>query len=119
MIFIDICRGLPSDDGDDLLTGDISALHLSDYDVYAKTSNRPATARKSNDYQRGKNKAQSIAVHGILTPHQKGDDTIYVNPPVGSPTHNLNTTSTSEAQLKADEDFARQLAQEEQIGKRN
>ncbi|KAF1801153.1 hypothetical protein FB192DRAFT_1384338 [Mucor lusitanicus] len=89
-------RGLPSDDGDDLLTGDISALHLSDYDVYAKTSNRPATARKSNDYQRG-------------------DDTIYVNPPVGSPTHNLNTTSTSEAQLKADEDFARQLAQEEQI----
>ncbi|KAL9546267.1 hypothetical protein MBANPS3_006740 [Mucor bainieri] len=89
-------RGLPSDDGDDLLTGDISALHLSDYDVYAKTSNRPAAARKSNDYQRG-------------------DDTIYVNPPVGSPTHNLNATSTSDAQLKADEDFARQLAQEEQM----
>ncbi|KAK4512065.1 uncharacterized protein ATC70_013308 [Mucor velutinosus] len=89
-------RGLPSDDGDDLLTGDISALHLSDYDVYAKTSNRPATARKSSDYQRG-------------------DDTIYVNPPVGSPSHNLKVTSTSDAQLKADEDFARQLAQEEQI----
>ncbi|KAG1108138.1 hypothetical protein G6F42_016103 [Rhizopus arrhizus] len=87
-------RGLPSDDGDDLLTGDISALHLSDYDVYAKTSNRPA--RKSNEYQRG-------------------DNTIYVNPPVGSPTHNINATSTSDAQLKADEDFARQLAQEEQI----
>ncbi|GAN09416.1 hypothetical protein MAM1_0266c08943 [Mucor ambiguus] len=85
-------RGLPSDDGDDLLTGDISALHLSDYDVYAKTSNRPA----AND-------------------HQRGDDTIYVNPPVGSPTHNLSATSTSDAQLKADEDFARQLAQEEQI----
>ncbi|CAO3641331.1 unnamed protein product [Mucor fragilis] len=93
-------RGLPSDDGDDLLTGDVSALHLSDYDVYAKTSNRPATARKSNDYQRA-------------------DDTIYVNPPVGSPAHNLSATSTSDAQMKADEDFARQLAQEEQIGKLN
>ena len=33
-------RGLPSDDGDDLLTGDISALHLSDYDVYAQTGQR-------------------------------------------------------------------------------
>lgn len=54
VIFTDMRRGLPSDDGDDLLTGDVSALHLSDYDVYAKTSNRPATARKSNDYQRGK-----------------------------------------------------------------
>lgn len=43
-----MCRGLPSDDGDDLLTGDISALHLSDYDVYAKTGGKP---RNSNDYQ--------------------------------------------------------------------
>ena len=34
-----VIRGLSSDDGDDLLVGDISALHLSDYDVYAKTSN--------------------------------------------------------------------------------
>lgn len=49
--------------------------------------------------------------------NHQGDDTIYVNPPVGSPTHNINATSTSDAQLKADEDFARQLAQEEQIGK--
>lgn len=35
-----INRGLPSDDGDDLLTGDISALHLSDYDVYAQTGGK-------------------------------------------------------------------------------
>lgn len=63
-------RGLPSDDGDDLLTGDISALHLSDYDVYAQTGAR-----------------------------QKNKETTTV-------------TSTPEAQLKADEDFARQLANE-------
>jgi hypothetical protein len=44
-------RGLPSDDGDDLLTGDISALHLSDYDVYAQTGGRQ---NKANDFdQRG------------------------------------------------------------------
>ncbi|KAI7888435.1 uncharacterized protein EV154DRAFT_517907 [Mucor mucedo] len=67
-------RGLPSDDGDDLLTGDISALHLSDYDVYAQTGGR-----------------------------QKNKETIVA----GSP-----PTSTPEAQLKADEDFARQLANE-------
>lgn len=51
---------------------------------------------------------------------------IYVNPPLNSG-GNINTnttespllkiqTSTSDAQLKADEDFARQLAEEEQIG---
>lgn len=46
-----ICRGLPSDDGDDLLTGDISALHLSDYDVYAQTGGRQ---RNSNNGLGGK-----------------------------------------------------------------
>lgn len=46
-----MCRGLPSDDGDDLLTGDVSALHLSDYDVYAQTGGRQI--RKSNDTKRG------------------------------------------------------------------
>lgn len=51
---------------------------------------------------------------------------IYVNPPLNSG-GNINTnttespllkiqTSTSDAQLKADEDFARQLAEEEQLG---
>lgn len=43
-------RGLPSDDGDDLLTGDNTALHLSDYDVYAKTNGRQ---QLSNEYTRG------------------------------------------------------------------
>lgn len=66
-------RGLPSDDGDDLLTGDISALHLSDYDVYAQTGGRQ------------RNKEPSAAA---------------------------TATSTPNAQLKADEDFARQLANE-------
>ncbi|RCI02940.1 ubiquitin-binding protein cue5 [Rhizopus stolonifer] len=75
-------RGLPSDDGDDLLTGDISALHLSDYDVYTQTERRQ--------------RAQSGAK---------------VNPPLDRP---QIQTSTSDAQLKADEDFARQLAQEEE-----
>lgn len=44
-------RGLPSDDGDDILTGDISALHLSDYDVYAQTGGRKSNANTFN--QRG------------------------------------------------------------------
>ncbi|KAI9317937.1 hypothetical protein BX666DRAFT_1877034 [Dichotomocladium elegans] len=35
-------RGLPSDDGDDLLAGDVSALHLSDNDVYAQTRSNQA-----------------------------------------------------------------------------
>ncbi|KAG1054444.1 hypothetical protein G6F43_003538 [Rhizopus delemar] len=76
-------KGLSSDDGDDLLVGDISALHLSDYDVYAKTS----------------------------------DDIIHVNPPPENPNMTKTTThtSTSDAQLKADEDFARQLAEEEKL----
>ncbi len=72
---------MPSDDGDDLLTGDVSALHLSDYDVYAQTGGRQI--RKSYDMKREDN----------------------------------NNTSNSNAQLKSDEDFARHLYQEEQLGK--
>ncbi|KAI8877020.1 hypothetical protein K501DRAFT_288616 [Backusella circina FSU 941] len=82
-------RGLPSDDGDDLLTGDVSALRLSDYDVYAQTAG--GRTRKSNDF------------------NEKNDGVIYVNPPGEQPPK----TSTSDAQLRADEEFARQLAQEE------
>ncbi|CAO3699347.1 unnamed protein product [Rhizopus stolonifer] len=84
-------KGL-SDDGDDLLSGDVSALHLSDYDVYTKTN----TMLKSNN-------------------NEKRDDIIHVN----SPPENLTVhTSTSDAQLKADEDFARQLAEEEKLARR-
>ncbi|KAI8981500.1 hypothetical protein BDB01DRAFT_851284 [Pilobolus umbonatus] len=79
-------RGLPSDEGDDLLTNDISALHLSDRDVYARTE-------------------ENI---------RRRDDTIHVNPPVKKETQPVHT-STTEAQLKADEDFARQLIQQEEI----
>lgn len=84
-------KGL-SDDGDDLLSGDVSALHLSDYDVYTKTN----TMLKSNN-------------------NEKRDDVIHVNP---SPENLTTHTSTSDAQLKADEDFARQLAEEEKLVRR-
>ncbi|KAI8355687.1 hypothetical protein BD560DRAFT_406959 [Blakeslea trispora] len=95
-------RGLPSDDGDDLLTGDISALHLSDYDVYAQTGQR------QREFEEKKYMNNQLENHD--------SDTIHVNPPVNE-ANRLPTkiqTSTSDVQLKADEDFARQLAEEEQ-----
>ncbi|KAI9280368.1 hypothetical protein BY458DRAFT_430773 [Sporodiniella umbellata] len=80
-------KGL-SDDGDDLLSGDVSALHLSDYDVYRQTN--------------------------AMNKSEKRDDIIHVNPP----SENLTVhTSTSDAQLKADEDYARQLIEEEKLAR--
>ncbi|KAI7877736.1 hypothetical protein K492DRAFT_209465 [Lichtheimia hyalospora FSU 10163] len=57
-------RGLPSDDGDDLLAGDVSALHLSDNDVYAQT------ARPQQQQQQG-------VIH-VNPPYQRqgGNDTV-------------------------------------------
>lgn len=72
------------------MTGDNTALHLSDYDVYAQTNER----------------------HRLSSEYTRDNDTIYVNPP---PMHKVQT-STSDAQLRADEDFARRLAEEEQQG---
>ncbi|CEG67722.1 Putative CUE domain-containing protein [Rhizopus microsporus] len=82
-------KGLPSDDGDDLLTGDISALHLSDYDVYTKTNN---IIKRQNS--------------------EKNNDVIHVHPPAGNMSIH---TSTPDEQLRADEDFARQLAEQEEL----
>ncbi|KAI8364824.1 hypothetical protein EDC96DRAFT_443965 [Choanephora cucurbitarum] len=95
-------RGLPSDDGDDLLTGDISALHLSDYDVYAQTGQR------QRQFEEKKYRNSQLEEHDA--------NILHVNPPVTETDH-LPTkiqTSTPDIQLKADEDFARQLAEEEQ-----
>ncbi|KAI8968381.1 hypothetical protein BDF20DRAFT_896046 [Mycotypha africana] len=93
-------RGLPTiDDGDDLLIGDISAINLSDQDVYAKTGRK-----FDNDSK-------------VTASHQE-DGVIHVDPPLlTAVTNSLGSkieTSTSDAQLKADEDFARQLAEEEE-----
>jgi hypothetical protein len=86
-----IRRGLPSDDGDDLLTGDVSALRLSDYDVYAQTA-----GGRTSEF------------------NEKKDGVIHVNPPLASTEQ--PKTSTSDAQLRADEEFARQLAEQERRG---
>ncbi|KAI9491972.1 hypothetical protein BDB00DRAFT_830577 [Zychaea mexicana] len=78
-------RGLPSDEGDDLLAGDVSALRLSDNDVYAQT-------RPSEGQQQG----------GV----------IHVNPPLNRQSNpNLNVNE----QIRADEELARRLAQEDQF----
>ncbi|KAI7846816.1 hypothetical protein BDC45DRAFT_611416 [Circinella umbellata] len=78
-------RGLPSDEGDDLLAGDVSALRLSDNDVYAQTT------RPTSGQQRG----------GV----------IHVNPPLGGQNQNVHV----DQQIRADEELARRLAQEDQF----
>ncbi|KAF7723406.1 hypothetical protein EC973_002050 [Apophysomyces ossiformis] len=82
-------RGLPSDDADDLLAGDMTALHLSDNDVYAQT-----TRRASPD---------------------SPPKVIQVNPPLSSPQRGLD----AEEQIRADEALARRLAYEDQAWTRN
>ncbi|KAG2223599.1 hypothetical protein INT45_001681, partial [Circinella minor] len=78
-------RGLPSDEGDDLLAGDVSALRLSDNDVYAQTT------RPTSGQQRG----------GV----------IHVNPALGGQNQNVHV----DQQIRADEELARRLAQEDQF----
>ncbi|KAI8146062.1 hypothetical protein BJV82DRAFT_600309 [Fennellomyces sp. T-0311] len=77
-------RGLPSDEGDELLAGDVSALRLSDNDVYAQT--RPARGQP-----------QSGVIH--------------VNPPLSGQNKNLSV----DEQIRADEELARRLAEEDQF----
>ena len=77
-------RGLPSDEGDDLLAGDVSALRLSDNDVYAQTA-RPTSGQQS----------------GV----------IHVNAPLGGQNQNIHV----DQQIRADEELARRLAQEDQF----
>jgi hypothetical protein len=42
-------RGLSRDDRDDLLSGDMSALHLSENDVYTRTTGQPFPQRQVSD----------------------------------------------------------------------
>ncbi|ORZ03442.1 hypothetical protein BCR43DRAFT_483374 [Syncephalastrum racemosum] len=85
-------RGLPSDEGDDLLAGDVSALRLSDNDVYAQTGRpAPTTTHHSTD------------IYGDNEP-----GVIHVNP-----THNRTRELSVEDQIRADEELARRMAQEE------
>ncbi|KAI8369498.1 uncharacterized protein BYT42DRAFT_617512 [Radiomyces spectabilis] len=98
------------DEGDDLLTGDMSALRLSDHDVYAQTGGRPR--RWSEDHYRREGQTDA------------DDNVIHVNPPYPPPRQApitqqqqqqqqpVTKTSTNEEQLRADEEYARQVANE-------
>ncbi|KAI9306767.1 hypothetical protein BJ944DRAFT_41350 [Cunninghamella echinulata] len=101
-------RGLPSDRDDDyLLSDDMTALHLSDQDVYAQTGARGNQRTNNNknyyDYQ-----GSDFQAHETIVP----SNVIHVNP---SPHSQQYKTTTSEAQILADEEFARQLAQNDEI----
>lgn len=85
-------RGLPRDEADDLLAGDVSALRLSDNDVYAQTT-RPAQ-RQSGDYRAN----EPGVIHVDPPLHEQGQ---------GRPT-------SVEEQIRADEELARRLAREDQ-----
>ncbi|OZJ06098.1 hypothetical protein BZG36_00959 [Bifiguratus adelaidae] len=74
---------------DDLLTGDMSALHLSDDDVANRAN------RRSN---------------------RQNNTKVSVVPPQMPPRSPARKSSTSADQIKADEEFARQLAMREQTG---
>lgn len=91
-------RGLPSDRDDDyLLSGDMSALHLSDHDVYAQTKGAPPSANKNfYDYQG--------------SDFDTTENVIHVNPPPQQQQQQQN-----QAQILADEEFARQLAQDDEM----
>lgn len=103
-------RGLPSDRDDDyLLSDDMTALHLSDQDVYAQTG---ARGNQLQQEQQNKNyydyQGSDFQTHETVIP----SNVIHVNPPLRSQQYK---TSTSETQLLADEEFARQLARDDEL----
>ncbi|KAI9021682.1 hypothetical protein CLU79DRAFT_835556 [Phycomyces nitens] len=102
-------RGLPSDDGDDLLAGDMSALHLSDNDVYAQT--RGVARPRASENQTLQEEEQEQEEEELRT------NVIHVNPPFVPPvkTQNYNDAWTTEDQLRSDEALARRLANEDLI----
>lgn len=85
-------RGLPRDEADDLLAGDVSALRLSDNDVYAQTTR--AAQRQSGEYRA--NEPGVIHVNSPL--HEQGQ----------------GRSMSVEEQIRADEELARRLAREDQ-----
>ncbi|KAL0088798.1 hypothetical protein J3Q64DRAFT_1731675 [Phycomyces blakesleeanus] len=105
-------RGLPSDDGDDLLAGDMSALHLSDNDVYAQTRGvvRPRTTPENQTYIEEDQEDQED--QGELR-----SNIIHVNRPFVPPvkTQKYNDAWSTEEQLRSDEALARRLANEDMI----
>ncbi|KAI8088665.1 uncharacterized protein BX664DRAFT_331062 [Halteromyces radiatus] len=98
-------RGLPSDHDDDLLSGDMTALHLSDHDVYTQTGRQQQQQRQAKnfyDYQ-----GSDFDTNDTSVP----SNVIHVN----SPPPRSNIYKSQEAQILADEEFARQLAQDDEL----
>lgn len=91
-----LCRGLPRDEGDDLLAGDMSALRLSDNDVYAQTA-RSSGAMRSQP------------------PTSQEPGVIHVNPPLADQTGYSRPALSVEEQIRADEELARRLARDDQF----
>ncbi|KAM3589342.1 hypothetical protein VKS41_000209 [Umbelopsis sp. WA50703] len=105
-------RGLSRDDRDDLLSGDMSALHLSENDVYTRTTGQPFPQRQvsdASDWDDRLERRRPGQQQG--SPHS---NVIQVNPPSSGPRQPQYKTSTSVDQLTADEELARSLAYEEQ-----
>ncbi|KAG2186384.1 hypothetical protein INT43_002822 [Umbelopsis isabellina] len=103
-------RGLSRDDRDDLLSGDMSALHLSENDVYTRTTGQPFPQRQVSDASDWDDRL------GKRPGQQQGSpqsNTVHVNPPSSGPRQPQYKTSTSMDQLTADEELARSLAYEE------
>jgi len=100
-------RGLSRDDRDDLLSGDMSALHLSENDVYTRTTGQvfPQRQQNASDSSDWDDRLERRRPGG-----QTGPNVIQVNPPAGGQRYK---TSTSIDQLNADEELARRLAYEE------
>ncbi|ORX49152.1 hypothetical protein DM01DRAFT_1338341 [Hesseltinella vesiculosa] len=86
-------HGLPSGNDDDyLLSGDMSALHLSDQEVYSRTQQH---AKDYYDYQ------------------PSNPAPVTLQQPVS--VHNAPAKQDIDAQISADEEFARQLARDDEV----
>ncbi|KAJ2962340.1 hypothetical protein NQZ79_g2464 [Umbelopsis isabellina] len=112
-------RGLSRDDRDDLLSGDMSALHLSENDVYTRTTGQPFPQRQVSDASDWDDRLgkYSRRWNFYMRPGQQQgspqSNLIQVNPPSSGPRQPQYKTSTSMDQLTADEELARSLAYEE------
>ncbi|KAI9278160.1 hypothetical protein BC943DRAFT_383725 [Umbelopsis sp. AD052] len=100
-------RGLSRDEHDDLLSGDMSALHLSENDVYNRTTGQAFPQRQNTTDTSEWDDRLERRRPGQQSPNS---NSIQVNPPVGGPRQPPFKTSTSIEQLNADEELARRLA---------
>ncbi|KAH8556105.1 hypothetical protein BGW37DRAFT_458 [Umbelopsis sp. PMI_123] len=104
-------RGLSRDEHDDLLSGDMSALHLSENDVYTRTTGQTFPQRQNvSDVSEWDDRLER------RRPGQQSptSNVIHVNPPARGPRQQAQQykTSTPIEQLNADEELARRLAYE-------